>query len=265
MRIRLFPVSELAADGILVVTMSMTSVSSSGVIVSTAVVYVGVESSMMVSVVLDGPYVTAWLVDGVFTSCVLSCVWENRVNKIERFSSTSNPYGLLFSRYLSGNELEKSFEGGKKKGKRGPQTTRFTSFGIKVIREQISAKWIRVGCTRTKTLLTVSVFFLSVVIAGVMVLDSVGELVLWMSHVIDMMMTVFVMDCHLLGRALDGSVIVGKTVGMPCQTDFNLHECHYGEDGDELWLKKKRGESRVDYRAKMYLRNGIYLECHAAV
>lgn len=50
----------------------MTTVSSSGVVVATTVVYDSVESSMMVCVVLDGPYIAAGLVKGVFTGNVLS-------------------------------------------------------------------------------------------------------------------------------------------------------------------------------------------------
>lgn len=54
------------------VAVSMTAVGSSGVIVATGVVNVGEESSMRISMVLDGPYVATGLLNSVLAGDVLA-------------------------------------------------------------------------------------------------------------------------------------------------------------------------------------------------
>lgn len=58
---------------VMVVTVSVSTVGSTGVIVATAVVHVGEEASVRVSVILDSAHVTAWLLDRVLAGHVFAC------------------------------------------------------------------------------------------------------------------------------------------------------------------------------------------------
>lgn len=69
--------------------------------------------------------------------------------------------------------------------------------------------------------LSVTMFLVAVEILGVMILDSVGEFVLWMSYVVVVFVTVFVLPRHLLGVAFDRSVEMLE--GVSLVTHHNRH------------------------------------------
>lgn len=69
--------------------------------------------------------------------------------------------------------------------------------------------------------LTVPVFFLSMVIASMMILDSVCERILGVRDVVYMMMAVLIVDNHFVSGAYDRSMKVRETVSVPCQSSLD--------------------------------------------
>lgn len=81
---------------------------------------------------------------------------------------------------------------------------------------------------------TISVLLLAVVISGVMILNAVGELVLGMSNVIDVMMSVLVVDDDLMTGALDRAMIVGETVCVTRRGTLDPDQRQQTQNCDEL-------------------------------
>lgn len=74
------------------------------------------------------------------------------------------------------------------------------------------------------SLLTVSVFLVSMIIAGVVILDAVRELVLGMRHVVYLAMAVLIVDNYFVSGALHRAMKVRKAVSMSCQSTLDRHE-----------------------------------------
>lgn len=81
---------------------------------------------------------------------------------------------------------------------------------------------------------TISMFFLSVIIAGMVVLDAVCEVVFGMSVVIHMMVSVFVVNYDLVSWSFNRTVEMRKTVSMASQPGLNSRERDNCQNCNEL-------------------------------
>lgn len=83
-------------------------------------------------------------------------------------------------------------------------------------------------------MLTVSVFFLSVVIASVMIFDAIRELVFGMRNVVYMMMAMLIVDNYFVSGPFDRSVRVNETMSVSCQSTLDGYEGQYSQWQNKL-------------------------------
>lgn len=83
-------------------------------------------------------------------------------------------------------------------------------------------------------ILTVPVFLLAVIIPCVMVLHAICKLVFRMSDVINVMMSVLVVECNFVSRAFNWSVKMSETVCVTRGSTIHLQERHQCQNRSEL-------------------------------
>lgn len=85
--------------------------------------------------------------------------------------------------------------------------------------------------------LTVSLLFLSMIIASVMILDTICELILGMRDVIYMMMAVLIVNKYFMAGSFDWSIKMRETVSVLCQSTLDRYKSQYSQQWDKLLTK----------------------------
>lgn len=80
--------------------------------------------------------------------------------------------------------------------------------------------------------------FLAVIVAGVMVLDAVGELVFRMGHVVDEMVAVFIMNYDLVSGSLDWSIKMREAVSVAAYCGLDSREGSHRQNCNKLCRRK---------------------------